>query len=148
MLDASGDYFMSEQHFKFIEKGNMGLIGLGVMGQNLVMNLESRGFSVAVYNRTLSDTEAFIAGKGRGGKIIGAKTLEEFAKKLQTPRKILIMVTAGDPVDAVINQLVPHLSEGDIIIDGGNSFFKDTIRRTKALLSEGQKRLLRKKFTL
>ncbi|MBU4452396.1 MAG: NADP-dependent phosphogluconate dehydrogenase [Nanoarchaeota archaeon] len=127
---------MAEHHFKFIEKGNLGLIGLGVMGQNLVLNLESRGFSVAVYNRTVSDTEAFIAGKAKGKKILGAKTLEEFAKKLETPRKILLMVTAGDPVDAVINQLLLHLSEGDIVIDGGNSFFKDTIRRTKALVEK------------
>ena len=124
---------MSEQHSKIPEKGNMGLVGVGVMGKSLALNIEGKGNAVTVYDLSYAVTEDFLNTRAKGKNILGAKTLEEFAKKLETPRRILIMVTAGDPVDAVLNNLVPHLSEGDIVIDGGNSFFKDTIRRTKAL---------------
>ncbi len=114
-------------------ESNMGIVGVGVMGKSLALNLEGKGFSVVAYDLSYSVTEDFLNTRAKGKKIIGAKTLEEFAKKLEAPRKILIMVTAGDPVDSVINQLTPYLDAGDIVMDGGNSFFKDTNRRTKAL---------------
>ncbi len=128
---------MAEQSSKVPEKCNMGLVGVGVMGKNLALNFESKGFSVVTYDLSYAVTEAFLNTKAKGKKIGGAKTLEEFASKLETPRKILIMVTAGEPVDAVLNSLTPHLSVGDVVMDGGNSFFKDTIRRTKALQDKG-----------
>lgn len=112
---------------------DIGLIGLAVMGENLVLNMESKGFSVAVYNRTTSVTEKFAAGRARGKNIVPCKTVEQFAKALKQPRKAQIMVKAGAPVDAVIDQLVPLLEPGDIIIDGGNSLWTDTQRREKAL---------------
>ena len=111
-----------------MSKSDFGLIGLAVMGQNLVLNVESRGFQVSVYNRTTSVTDKFIA-DNPGKKLVGAKTLEEFVQSLASPRKIQIMVKAGGPVDAVIEQLIPLLDEGDIIIDGGNSLYTDTERR-------------------
>ncbi|HRU06951.1 MAG TPA: NADP-dependent phosphogluconate dehydrogenase [Candidatus Brocadiia bacterium] len=113
-----------------------GLIGLAVMGQNLALNVESRGFSVAVFNRTVEKTEEFIA-KNPGRKLVGAKTIQEFVSQLQRPRKIMLMVKAGAPVDEFIQQLLPYLDKGDLIIDGGNSFFQDTIRRCKELESKG-----------
>ena len=108
---------------------DIGLIGLAVMGENLALNIESRGFEVAVFNRTVSRVDAFIAGKAKGKNIIGAHAIPELIEKLETPRKIILMVKAGEPVDAFIKQLVPHLSKGDLVIDGGNSNFMDTIRR-------------------
>jgi len=116
---------------------DIGLIGLAVMGENLVLNMESRGFTVAVYNRTTSVMEKFIEGRGKGKNFVGAKTLEEFVASLKRPRKAQIMVKAGAPVDAVIDQLVPLLEPGDIIIDGGNSLWTDTQRREKALKEKG-----------
>ncbi len=112
---------------------DIGLIGLAVMGENLVLNMESRGFSVAVYNRTTSVTEAFAAGRAKGKNIVPCKTLEELTAALSVPRKVQIMVKAGRPVDAVIAQLLPLLEPGDIIIDGGNSLWTDTQQRTKDL---------------
>ncbi len=114
------------------KKSDFGLIGLAVMGQNLVLNVESRGFQVSVYNRTTAVTEQFIA-DNPGKALVGAKTLEEFVQSLSSPRKIQIMVKAGGPVDAVIDALVPLLDEGDIIIDGGNSLYTDTERRDEVL---------------
>jgi 6-phosphogluconate dehydrogenase len=111
-----------------MNQSDFGLIGLAVMGQNLVLNVESRGFQVSVYNRTTSVTEEFVAAHP-DKKLVGAKTLEEFVSSLASPRKIMIMVKAGKPVDAVIEQLIPLLDEGDIIIDGGNSLYTDTERR-------------------
>ena len=116
---------------------DLGLIGLAVMGENLVLNMESRGFTVAVYNRTTSVMEKFISGRGAGKRFVGSKTLEEFVQSLKRPRKAQIMVKAGAPVDAVIDQLVPLMEPGDIIIDGGNSLWTDTQRREKALKEKG-----------
>jgi 6-phosphogluconate dehydrogenase len=116
---------------------DIGLIGLAVMGENLVLNMESRGFHVAVFNRTTSVVEAFEAGRGKGKNFVFAKSLPEFVSALKRPRKAQIMVKAGAPVDAVIDQLVPLLEPGDIIIDGGNSLWTDTQRREKALKEKG-----------
>ena len=116
---------------------DIGLIGLAVMGENLVLNMESKGFSVAVFNRTTEVTEKFASGRGRGKNIQAAKTMEEFVASLKRPRKAMIMVKAGAPVDAVINQLTPLLEKGDVIIDGGNSLFTDTQRRCRDLESKG-----------
>jgi 6-phosphogluconate dehydrogenase len=116
---------------------DIGLIGLAVMGENLVLNMESKGFSVAVYNRTTSVTEKFAQGRGAGKNFVAAKTLEEFVGALKRPRKAQIMVKAGAPVDAVIEQLIPLLEPGDIIIDGGNSLWTDTQRREKYLKEKG-----------
>jgi len=114
-------------------QADIGLIGLAVMGQNLVLNMESKGYTVAVYNRTTSTTQAFVSERAAGKAVIPAYTLEEFVQALKRPRKVMLMVKAGAPVDAVIEQLLPLLEPGDIVIDGGNSFFKDTIRRHEAL---------------
>jgi 6-phosphogluconate dehydrogenase len=116
---------------------DIGLIGLAVMGENLVLNMESRGFTVAVFNRTTSKVDDLLAGRGKGKKLVGAHSIPEFVAALSKPRKIQIMVKAGAPVDAVIDELVPHLEPGDILIDGGNSLWTDTIRRTKALEAKG-----------
>ncbi|MGI8432561.1 MAG: NADP-dependent phosphogluconate dehydrogenase [Chthoniobacterales bacterium] len=116
---------------------DIGLIGLAVMGENLVLNMESKGFTVAVYNRTTEVTEKFAAGKAKGKNIVPSKTMEEFVGALSSPRKAMIMVKAGKPVDAVIDQLVPLLDKGDVIIDGGNSLFTDTQRRCKDLEAKG-----------
>src|SRR6476659_5261379 len=112
---------------------DIGLIGLAVMGENLVLNMESKGFSVAVYNRTTAVTEKFAAERAKGKKIVACKTLADFIGALEPPRKMQIMVKAGAPVDAVIDQLVPLLERGDIVIDGGNSLWTDTQRREKYL---------------
>ena len=119
-----------------MSKSDFGLIGLAVMGQNLVLNVESRGFQVSVYNRTTATTDEFIA-THPDKKLVGSKTLEEFVQSLAIPRKIQIMVKAGGPVDAVIEQLIPLLDQGDIIIDGGNSLYTDTERRDAYLSEKG-----------
>ena len=116
---------------------DIGLIGLAVMGENLVLNMESKGFTVAVFNRTTSVVEAFEAARGKGKKFVFAKSLPEFVAALKRPRKAQIMVKAGAPVDAVIEQLIPLLEPGDIIIDGGNSLWTDTQRREKYLKGKG-----------
>jgi 6-phosphogluconate dehydrogenase len=118
-------------------QSQIGLVGLAVMGENLVLNMESKGFSVSVYNRTTSKVTAFIEGRAKGKNITGALTPEELVQSLAVPRKIMILVKAGAAVDAVIDQLVPLLDKGDILMDGGNSHFPDTIRRTKALEEKG-----------
>ena len=115
-----------------MSNSDFGLIGLAVMGQNLVLNVESRGFQVSVFNRTTSVTEEFVAAHP-DKKLVGAKTLEEFVQSLAAPRKVMIMVKAGGPVDAVIESLIPLLDQGDIIIDGGNSLYTDTERRDQWL---------------
>ena len=115
---------------------DIGLIGLAVMGENLVLNMESKGFSVAVFNRTTAVTEKFAGGRASGKNIAATRTLEEFVGALKRPRKAMIMVKAGSPVDAVIDQLVPLLEPGDLIIDGGNSLFTDTQRRCKDLAAK------------
>ncbi len=116
---------------------DLGLIGLGVMGENLVLNMESKGFSVAVFNRTTEVTEKFAAGRAQGKNIQPTRTMEEFVAALKKPRIAMMMVKAGPPVDAVIDQLSPLLEKGDIIIDGGNSLFTDTQRRGKELEGKG-----------
>ncbi len=116
---------------------DIGLIGLAVMGENLVLNMESRGYTVAVYNRTVAKVEELIAGRGKGKKLVGTRSIPEFVSALKTPRKMMCMVKAGRPVDDLIEQLIPHLDPGDIIIDGGNSFFPDTVRRTRDLEAKG-----------
>lgn len=118
-------------------KRTFGVIGLAVMGENLALNVESRGFPIAVYNRTASKTEAFMAQRATGKDVVPAYSLEEFVRVLERPRKILVMVKAGKPVDAVIGQLKPLLDEGDMIIDGGNSLYDDTERRTNDLEATG-----------
>ncbi len=116
---------------------DFGLIGLAVMGENLALNIERNGFSVAVYNRTASRTNEFMTERAKDRQIKATYTPEEFVASLSKPRRILVMVKAGAPVDAVIQQLKPMLESGDILIDGGNSLFDDTVRRTKELESEG-----------
>ncbi|HYE12753.1 MAG TPA: NADP-dependent phosphogluconate dehydrogenase [Patescibacteria group bacterium] len=117
---------------------DIGLIGLAVMGLNLVLNMESRGYTVSVYNRTEEKTKDFVEGPAKGkNRIIPAYSLEDFVESLKSPRKIIIMVKAGKPVDLVIDSLLPLLDKGDIIIDGGNSSFKDTIRRSETLSERG-----------
>src|SRR6266536_2836611 len=116
---------------------DIGLIGLAVMGENLALNMESKGFSVAVFNRTTEVTEKFASGRGQGKNIQPTRTMEELVAALKKPRKAMVMVKAGAPVDAVINQLGPLLEEGDVIIDGGNSLFTDTQRRGKELEDKG-----------
>jgi 6-phosphogluconate dehydrogenase len=118
-------------------KADIGLIGLAVMGENLVMNMESKGFTVAVYNRTTSKVTDFVEGRAKGKNIIGTYSIEELTEKLEKPRKIMLMVKAGAPVDGFIDLLIPYLDEGDIIIDGGNSHFPDTIRRSKYVEEQG-----------
>ncbi|MCD8362722.1 MAG: decarboxylating NADP(+)-dependent phosphogluconate dehydrogenase, partial [Lachnospiraceae bacterium] len=120
-----------------MKKGDIGLIGLAVMGENLVMNMESRGFTVAVYNRTTSKVDAFVSGRAAGKNIIGCHSLQELADSLEKPRKVFMMVKAGEAVDSMIEQLLPVMEPGDIIIDGGNSHFPDTIRRTEYVESKG-----------
>jgi 6-phosphogluconate dehydrogenase len=120
-----------------MNKQVFGLIGLGVMGQNFVLNVERNGYGVAVYNRTAEATEKYIAGPAAGKNIKPAYTLKEFVDALESPRKIMLLVKAGAPVDATIQQLIPLLDKGDLIIDGGNSFFTDTERRAKDLESQG-----------
>ncbi len=120
-----------------MKKADIGLIGLAVMGENLAMNMESKGFTVAVYNRTADRTESFLTGRAKGKNIIGAHTLSELSGLLSRPRKIMMMVKAGQAVDELIQALLPHLESGDILIDGGNSHFSDTIRRTAYARSKG-----------
>ncbi|MBU1225605.1 MAG: decarboxylating NADP(+)-dependent phosphogluconate dehydrogenase [Actinobacteria bacterium] len=116
---------------------DIGLVGLAVMGQNLALNIADHGFSVAVYNRTTATTEAFVAGPAADAAIIATTTLEELVAALHRPRKVILMVKAGGPVDAVITALIPLLDAGDVIIDGGNSYYEDTIRRTAEVEAAG-----------
>ncbi len=119
-------------------KADIGLIGLAVMGENLILNMESKGFTVACFNRTVSKVDKFIEGRAKGKNIIGCHSIEELIENLKTPRKIMLMVKAGAAVDAFIEKLLPHLEDGDIIIDGGNSHFPDTMRRTAYVESKGK----------
>jgi 6-phosphogluconate dehydrogenase len=118
-------------------EADIGLIGLAVMGQNLVLNMNDKGFTVAVFNRTVSKVDDFMNGPAKGTNVIGTHDLEEFISKLKKPRKVMLMVKAGKAVDAFIDKIAPLLSEGDIIIDGGNSRFTDTNRRTEELKEKG-----------
>ncbi|MGF1907602.1 decarboxylating NADP(+)-dependent phosphogluconate dehydrogenase [Aliivibrio salmonicida] len=118
-------------------KGDIGVIGLAVMGQNLILNMNDHGFKVVAHNRTATKVDEFLEGAAKGTNVIGAYSLEELVEKLDTPRKIMLMVRAGDVVDAFIDKLVPLLDKGDIIIDGGNTNFPDTNRRVAALKEKG-----------
>jgi 6-phosphogluconate dehydrogenase len=116
---------------------DIGLIGLAVMGQNLVLNMTDHGFKVAVFNRTTSKVDEFLADEAKGTTVEGAHSIAELCTKLKRPRRVMMMVKAGDVVDQTIDQIVPHLEKGDIIIDGGNSLFTDSNRRTKDLAEKG-----------
>ena len=116
---------------------DIGLIGLAVMGQNLVLNMNDHGFRVAVFNRTVSKVDEFLAHEAKGTQVAGAHSIEELVQSLKRPRRVMLMVKAGETVDQMIDQVVPHLEKGDIIIDGGNSLYTDTNRRTKSLNEKG-----------
>jgi len=116
---------------------DFGLIGLAVMGQNLILNAADKGFTVCAFNRTVSKVDKFLDNEAKGKSIIGAHSIEEFVSKLKKPRRAMLLVQAGPAVDAFIETLVPHLEKGDIIIDGGNSHYPDTNRRCKALAEKG-----------
>jgi 6-phosphogluconate dehydrogenase len=118
-------------------QGDIALIGLAVMGQNLILNMDDHGFTVVAYNRTVSKVDEFLAREAKGTKVIGAHSLEEMVKQLKRPRRVMLMVRAGPPVDEFIERLMPHLEPSDIIIDGGNSLFEDTNRRAKHVESRG-----------
>lgn len=118
-------------------QADIGLIGLAVMGQNLVLNMNDHGYTVAVFNRTTSKVDDFMAGPAKGTKVIPTHSLKEFVSKLKKPRRIMLMVKAGAPVDEFIQQCLPFLEKGDIIIDGGNSLYTDSTRRTKDLAEKG-----------
>ncbi|XP_067658443.1 6-phosphogluconate dehydrogenase, decarboxylating-like [Haliotis asinina] len=118
-------------------KGDIALIGLAVMGQNLILNMNDRGFTVVAFNRTVSKVDDFLAKEAKGTKVIGAKSLEEMVKLLKKPRRVMMLVKAGQAVDAFIDKLVPLLEKGDIIIDGGNSEYRDSNRRAKSLEEKG-----------
>ncbi|MBN2005985.1 MAG: decarboxylating NADP(+)-dependent phosphogluconate dehydrogenase, partial [Anaerolineae bacterium] len=119
------------------QKADIGLIGLAVMGQNLVLNMSDHGFKVAVFNRTVSKVDDFIAGSAAGRTIVGAHSIAELVGMLASPRRVMLLVKAGQAVDDFIELLIPHLDPGDIIIDGGNSNYNDTVRRTAYVESQG-----------
>ena len=119
------------------EQADIGLIGLAVMGENIVLNMASKGFTVACYNRTVEKVDAFVAGRAKDKTIIGCHSIEELTANLKHPRKVMMLVKAGKAVDDLIEQVLPHLEKGDIIIDGGNSHFTDTIRRCQYIESKG-----------
>jgi 6-phosphogluconate dehydrogenase len=119
------------------ESCDIGLIGLAVMGQNLVLNMNDHGYRVAVFNRTVSKVDDFINNEAKGTQVVGAHSIAELAEVLKKPRRVMLMVKAGDTVDQMIDSIVPHLEKGDIVIDGGNSLYTDTNRRTKTLADKG-----------
>src|SRR6266853_886258 len=118
-------------------KADIALIGLAVMGQNLILNMNDNGFSVVAFNRTVSKVDDFLNNEAKGTKVIAAHSIEEMVGLLKRPRRVMLMVKAGKPVDEFIDQIIPHLEPGDIVIDGGNSLFEDNNRRTKYLESKG-----------
>src|SRR5882672_5952902 len=117
--------------------GDIALIGLAVMGQNLILNMNDHGATVVAYNRTVSKVDEFLNKEAKGTKVIGAHSIPEMIAHLKKPRRVMLMVKAGKPVDEFIEQLLPHLEAGDIIIDGGNSLYDDSARRVKYLESKG-----------
>src|SRR5262245_47762330 len=116
---------------------DIGLIGLAVMGQNLVLNMDDHGYRVAVFNRTTARVDDFLADQAGGTQVVGAHSIPELVAQLRSPRRVMLMVKAGETVDEVIQALVPHLEPGDIIIDGGNSHYPDTTRRCRELAARG-----------
>src|SRR5215213_505677 len=118
-------------------KADIALIGLAVMGQNLILNMNDHGFVVVAFNRTVSKVDDFLAKEAKGTRVLGAHSIEEMVGLLKRPRRVMLMVKAGQAVDEFIEHLLPHLEPDDIIIDGGNSLFQDTIRRTKYVESKG-----------
>ena len=120
-----------------MKKADIGLIGLAVMGENLVMNMESKGFTVAVYNRTVEKVTRFVEGRAKGKNILGCASVAELCASLERPRRVMMMVKAGAPVDALIEQLLPCLEPGDVIIDGGNAHYPDTVRRCAYVEGKG-----------
>lgn len=128
--------FLSREVYGCVKKSDIGVIGMGVMGKNLALNMESRGYTVSLYNRTFDRTEQIIR-EYPNKSLFGAATLEEFIQSLKSPRKIMLMVKAGEPTDAMIDQLKPYLTPGDIVIDGGNAFYLDTHRRHRELTDVG-----------
>jgi 6-phosphogluconate dehydrogenase len=120
-----------------MEKADFGLVGLAVMGQNLVLNMDDHGFRVAVFNRTVATVDEFVNGNARDTKVIGTHSIEELVEVLERPRRVMLLVKAGQPVDDFIELLLPQLEAGDIIIDGGNSNYHDTMRRTAYVESKG-----------
>ena len=131
------EHLFGKREGETMNKTDIGLIGLAVMGENLVMNMESKGFTVAVYNRTTEKVDAFVNSRAKGKHIVGCHSLAELANVLAKPRKVMLMVKAGQPVDDYIEQLLAVLEPGDVIIDGGNSHFPDTTRRTAYVESRG-----------
>src|SRR2546421_3191231 len=118
-------------------KADIAVIGLAVMGQNLILNMNDHGFIVVAFNRTVSKVDEFLNNEAKGTNVIGTHSIEEMVALLKKPRRVMLMVKAGPPVDEFIELLIHHLEPGDIIIDGGNSLFQDTIRRTKYVESKG-----------
>ena len=116
---------------------DIGLIGLAVMGQNLVLNMNDHGYKVAVFNRTTSKVDEFLADEAKGTQVVGTHSAKELCAALKLPRRVMLMVKAGEVVDQTIEHVLPYLEKGDILIDGGNSLFTDTNRRTKDLAAEG-----------
>jgi 6-phosphogluconate dehydrogenase len=138
----SGDVPSAHHHYIFLEEEimadcDLGLVGLAVMGQNLVLNMNDHGFKIAVFNRTAAKTDEFMQGEARGTQVVATYSVEQLVSQLKRPRRVMLMVKAGQPVDDFIEVLLPLLEEGDIIIDGGNSYFGDSIRRTKYVESRG-----------
>ena len=129
---------MTKSYNRFMKpQADIALIGFAVMGQNLILNMNDHGFTVVAYNRTTSKVDEFLANEAKGTKVIGAHSIEELVAQLKRPRKIMMLVKAGKPVDELMEQLIPHLEVGDIIIDGGNSLFEDTARRVKSCEERG-----------
>lgn len=122
---------------KYFRKGDIGLIGLAVMGQNLILNMADHGFTVVAFNRSIEKVHHFLQNEAKGKSILGAESIADLVSKLKTPRRIMLLVKAGDAVDNFISQLVPYLEKGDIIIDGGNSEYTDSERRSKELTTKG-----------
>nr|NGX46188.1 6-phosphogluconate dehydrogenase, decarboxylating [Chlamydiota bacterium] len=119
------------------QEADFGLIGLAVMGQNLVLNINDHGYKVAVFNRTVAKVDVFLEGTAKGTQVVGTHSLKEFFQTLKRPRKIMMMIKAGAPVDMLIEECLPFLEKGDIVIDGGNSHYPDSERRNKELAEKG-----------
>jgi len=125
------------QQMTTMQQADIGVVGLAVMGENLILNMESKGFSVACFNRSVNKVDEFVSGRAQGKNIIGCRSVEQLCQSLKRPRKIMIMIKAGAAIDAFIEQVLPFLEKGDIVIDGGNSHFPDSIRRTRYLQDRG-----------